>query len=67
MASPSTIARIERLVWVLIYGGLLCLILGIAIRDARAGSGIAMMVLGGIVAAVGVVLIFVRARLREDR
>jgi len=63
MTSPSTIARLERLVWVFIYAGLLCLVLGIAIHDARAGTGVAMMIFGGVVAAVGVVLIFVRARL----
>jgi len=67
MATPSTIARLERLIWVFIYSGLLCLVLGVAIRDARAGTGVAMMVLGGVVAAAGVVLIFVRSRLREDR
>lgn len=66
MASASTIARIERLVWILIYAGVLCLVLGVAVRDARAGTGIAMMVFGGVVAAVGVVLIFVRSRMRED-
>lgn len=65
MASASTIARIERLVWILIYGGLLCLALGIAIRHETAG-GTAMMVLGGVVALIGVVLIFVRSRMRED-
>ncbi|QHI96538.1 hypothetical protein GT347_00105 [Xylophilus rhododendri] len=66
MATPSTIARIERLIWILIYVGVLAAVLGIAVRDARAGTGIALMVLGGVMAAAGVVLIFVRARLRED-
>ncbi len=66
MASASTIARVERLVWILIYGGLLCLILGIALRDATDGAGITMMVLGGVVAVVGVALIFVRSRMRPD-
>jgi len=66
MASASTIARLERLVWILIYGGLLCLILGIAVRSASTGGGLALMVLGSVVAIVGLALIFVRARLHED-
>jgi len=66
MASPSTIARLERLVWILIYGGVLCVILGIAVRNATTHAGFALMVLGGVVAAVGVVLIFVRARMDDE-
>ena len=32
MASARTLARIERLIWILIYGGLFALILGLATR-----------------------------------
>lgn len=67
MAAATTIARIERLVWILIYGGMLALILGFAVRDTAAGAGGALMVVGLIVAAVGVALIFVRARMQQDK
>jgi len=67
MAAATTIARIERLVWILIYGGTLALILGFAVRDSAAGTGQALMVVGIIVAAVGVALIFVRARMQQDK
>ena len=66
MATATTIARVERLVWILIYGGMLCAVLGFAVRDAASDAGGALVVFGGIATAVGVVLIFVRARLRED-
>ncbi|MCZ2495762.1 hypothetical protein GN316_03230 [Xylophilus sp. Kf1] len=66
MAEATTIARIERLVWILIYGGLLCLILGFAVRATAAGAGVALMVAGLLAAAGGIVLIFVRARMQED-
>ena len=66
MATATTIARVERLVWIFIYGGMLCAVLGFAVRDAASGAGGALIVFGAIAAVVGVVLIFVRARMRED-
>lgn len=61
--TAKTLARIEALVWTLIYGGLFAVALGLAtMRDAPA-AGWALAIGGGLVAAVGVVLIFVRARL----
>ncbi|MNT94982.1 hypothetical protein D3C72_2367760 [compost metagenome] len=50
----------------LIYGGLLVLVLGIATARTDDAVGWSLMVVGGIVATVGVVLIGVRARLRPD-
>lgn len=67
MAAATTIARVERLVWIFIYGGMLALVLGFAVRDSAAGAGGALMVVGLISAAVGVALIFVRARMQEDQ
>ena len=66
MAAPSTLQRLQKLIWVLIYGGLLTLILGIATARTDAATGWVLMVGGGVVAAVGVVLIAVRARLKAD-
>lgn len=58
-------SRLEALVWILIYGGLLLLCLGwfVQPRDATLGGG--LMVGGGAVAAVGVLLIVVRSRRRS--
>ena len=66
MATPSTLQRLQKLIWVLIYGGLLTLVLGIATARTDASIGWVLMVGGGVVAAVGVVLIAVRARLKAD-
>lgn len=67
MAAATTIARIERLVWIFIYGGMLSLVLGFAVRETAAGAGGALMVVGVIAAAIGISLIFVRARMQEDK
>ena len=66
MAAAHTLQRLQKLIWVLIYGGLLTLVLGIATARTDAATGWVLMVVGGVVAAVGVVLIAVRARLKAD-
>ena len=66
MAAPSTLQRLQKLIWVLIYGGLLTLVLGIATARTDEATGWVLVVGGGVVAAVGVVLIAVRARLQAD-
>ncbi len=56
--------RIETLTWVLIYGGLGSLSLGWFVTPAQGPWG-ELMITGGIVAAiVGVVLIFVRSKMK---
>jgi len=65
MASARTLARIDALAWVLIYGGLFALVLGIASHDQTAIGGWSLSVLGTLAAIAGVVLIVVRSRLRE--
>jgi hypothetical protein len=65
MASPRTLARIDALAWVLIYGGLFALVLGIASHDETAIGGWSLSVLGTLAAIAGVVLIVVRSRLHE--
>ena len=66
MAAAHTLQRLHKIIWALIYGGLLTLVLGIATARTDASSGWVLMVGGGVVAAVGVVLIAVRARLKAD-
>lgn len=61
---PSTT---EKLVWILIYGGLLAVALGIALQQRGSPAlGWTLGVGGGLVAAVGVVLIWVRSRQKDD-
>lgn len=64
MTTPKNLKRLQALVWILVYGGLLTLVLGLATARYDADLGACLSTGGGIVAALGVVLIFVRARLK---
>jgi hypothetical protein len=59
-------STIETLVWVLIYGGLLVLSLGVFVSRGSVPLG-ATLATGGVVAvAAGIVLIVVRARIKDN-
>ena len=58
--------RIERVIWVLIYGGLLSIVLGAFIDQQEAQDASLFYQLGGLAVVAGVVLIYVRSRLREE-
>ena len=57
-------ATLEKWIWILIYGGLFLLILGIATGRANEVLGWSVAVPGVALAVVGVVLIYVRSRLK---
>jgi hypothetical protein len=60
-------AGVEKLVWVLIYGGLIVVGLGAAVlRSDRDGLGWSLVLGGGTAATVGVLLIWVRSRMKDD-
>ncbi len=59
-------ATLEKWIWILIYGGLLTLILGIATGRQDEALGWSMALPGAVLAVVGVVLIYVRSRLSGD-
>ena len=65
MPTARNLARLDTLIWALIFGGLLTLVLGIASRDETRIGGWSLSVLGSLAAAGGVGLIFVRARMGE--
>jgi hypothetical protein len=58
-------AWIDRLIWLLIYGGLFALALGLATRAREAVVGWTLIVGGALAAAAGAVLIWVRSRLKQ--
>lgn len=62
----NRLARLEKLIWTLIYGGLLSALVGWFMRDAGDAGGRWLMVIGVVVALVGFGLILVRARLHEE-
>ncbi|HYP86043.1 hypothetical protein [Variovorax sp.] len=59
-------AALETWIWVLIYGGLFALILGLATGRASPALGWALAIPGVLLATVGVVLIYVRSRLKDS-
>lgn len=58
-------AALQKLIWVLIYGGLLGVVLGLSIQKSDDPLGWSIVVGGAVSAAVGAVLLFVRSR-RKD-
>ena len=57
--------RFGTLIWVLIYGGLFGVGLGIALERSGASYGWAVICAGMVVVAVGCVLVWVRSRMPE--
>ncbi len=66
MTAPQTLQRMHQLIWALIYGGLITLVLGIATAPADEPLGWVLGLTGGVLAAVGVVLIGVRSRMQPE-
>lgn len=60
---PSTL---EAWVWVLIYGGLLAVCLGIFVARQDEALGTTVGLGGGVATAIGLVLIYVRSRMRNQ-
>jgi len=65
MPASKPHATLDKWIWVLIYGGLFLLILGIATARRDAALGWSMALPGGGVALVGFMLIYVRSRYKD--
>ncbi len=59
---PSTI---DALIWVLVYGGLLIVGLGLSVQRTDTGLGYSLIVVGGLAAVIGFALVYVRSRMTE--
>ncbi len=57
--------RVDKLVWSLVFGGLLILGPGIALQRAGESWGWFVIVAGALAVAAGVVLIWVRSRMPD--
>lgn len=64
--SNLRLARMETLIWVLIYGGLLAVVVSLFLPDSAPGLTWGLGVAGGVVVAVGVALLIVRSHMREE-
>ena len=60
------LARLETAIWALIYGGLLAAVVGFFMGRVADDDGDILMVVGGFVTFIGLVLVVVRSRIRED-
>jgi hypothetical protein len=59
---------IDKLIWTLIYGGLISVAIGIAAQRGDAAAAGWVLVSGGAIASiVGAVLIYVRSRMKEPQ
>ena len=54
-------ARLHKIIWTLIFGGLLTIILGIFVEKADDAMGWMMVVAGSVITAIGMALIYVRS------
>lgn len=66
MTSISNLKRMQQLTWVLIYGGLLTLVLGVSVRRTDDALGWTLLAVGAVVALAGFVLVLMRARMKAD-
>ena len=58
--------KVEAWVWVLVYGGMIVLGIGLAVLRTDAGTGWAMACAGGVLVAVGALLVWVRSRMAGE-
>jgi len=59
-------AQLHKIIWALIFGGLLAVILGIFVERAGDAFGWMMMAAGGVMTAIGAVLIYVRSTMTTE-
>ena len=62
--TDPSVVRLHKAIWSLIYGGLLLLVLCLFVQKADDVVGWTMVVVGGLMAVLGCVLIYVRSRLK---
>ena len=59
--TDPSMARLHKIIWTLIFGGLITVILGIFVGKTDDTIGWIMVAAGGVLTVVGVVLIYVRS------
>jgi hypothetical protein len=62
----SARSKVEVWVWVLVYGGMIVLGIGLAVQGTDAATGWVMAGLGATLIAVGALLVWVRSRMHND-
>ena len=59
-------AKLHKIIWTLIFGGLLTIILGIFVERTGDVMGWMMVAAGGVLTVVGAVLIYVRSTMTTE-
>ena len=58
--------RVQKWVWVLIYGGMFLVALGVAVQRSDAALGWGIVTPGALMIAAGALLIWVRSRMKDN-
>lgn len=59
---PSHEGPIDILIWICIYGGLLSIVISLALIEASSTLAVSLGTGGSLVTALGIVLIYIRSR-----
>jgi hypothetical protein len=59
-------STVEKLIWVLLYGGLLVLSLSVFVARRTDTLGALLTLAGGVATVVGVALVWLRSRMKAD-
>ena len=66
MISAKAVAWTERMAWILIYGGLFALVLGLAALPRSSAAGWSLVTVGALFTAGGVILVWARSRFERS-
>jgi len=66
MERQKALDWLGRMIWFLVYGGLILLIVGFRLRVDSATAGWALMIAGAVIAVLGFFLIWVRSRVPDS-
>jgi uncharacterized membrane protein len=64
MPSLQTLKRIQNLVWILIYAGLLSVVLSLFLPESERVTAACLQIGGAVLVLLGMILIYVRSRLK---
>jgi uncharacterized membrane protein HdeD (DUF308 family) len=67
MALLKTLARLDKLIWTFIFGGLLGVVLGLSVGQSDPELGPVFVLVGLLFVAFGASLIYLRARMTEEQ
>jgi Flp pilus assembly protein protease CpaA len=64
--SNARLLRMERVIWILIYGGLLTLVLAWFTENTQATSATGLYAVGGVALVIGLAVFYLRSLHKEE-